>query len=286
MPTNRELYFSLIKEKNRYLNRNVITSVLCHTNSFDCNLTLYKNFDQECENYDNFLSLIERIKNGEPYQYVIGKANFIDLQFNVNPSVLIPRQETEELVIGTKVMIDKMFGSFPNLTIADVCTGSGVIGIYMKKLFRISTVYASDIDEECIKVAKSNSELYNLPVNYLQGDLLSPFIEQKIKLDVLVCNPPYIGDESTIDEQVWKYEPHKALLASPNTLFYERIFQDAEKVMNKNALMAFEIGEDMESPLSDLVEKYFPNSAYKISKDMYGKYRFLYIMIKEDGNYA
>ena len=286
MPTNRELYFSLIKENNKYLNRNVITTVLCYTNSFDCNLTLYKNFDKECENYDDFLSIIERIKNGEPYQYVIGKANFIDLQFNVNPSVLIPRQETEELVIGTKVMIDKMFGPYAKINIADVCTGSGVIGIYMKKFFALSTIYASDIDVDCLKIAESNSKLYNLPVNYLQGDLLSPFIEQKIKLDVLICNPPYIGDESTIDEQVWKYEPHKALLANPKTLFYERIFQDADKIMNKDALLAFEIGEDMEDELSEMVEKYFPNSAYKITKDMYGKIRFLYIMIKEDGKYA
>ena len=286
MPTNRELYFSLIKENNKYLNRNVITTVLCYTNSFDCNLTLYKNFDKECEHYDNFLSLTERIKNGEPYQYVIGKANFIDLQFNVNPSVLIPRQETEELVIGTKVMIDKMFGPYAKINIADVCTGSGVIGIYMKKFFKASTVYISDIDEECLHVAKSNSKLHNLSVIDLQGDLLSPFIEQGIKLDVLICNPPYIGDESTIDEQVWKYEPHKALLADPKTLFYERIFQDADKIMNKDSLLAFEIGEDMEEELSSMVEQYFPNSAYKISKDIYGKVRFLYIMIKEDGKYA
>ncbi len=259
---------------------------MCFTNSFDCNLTLYKNFDKECENYENFLSLIERIKNGEPYQYVIQKANFIDLQFNVNEHVLIPRQETEELVIGTKVMIDKMFGPYAKINIADVCTGSGVIGIYMKKFFRLSNVYISDIDEECLKVARSNSKLHNLPVIDIQGDLLSPFIEQNIKLDVLICNPPYIGDESTIDEQVWKYEPHTALLASPKTLFYERIFQDADKIMNKDALLAFEIGEDMEEELSKMVEKYFPNSAYKISKDMYGKIRFLYIMIKEDGKYA
>ena len=280
MPTNRELYFSLYKENHKYLTRNVITSVLCYVNGFDCNLTLYKNFDKECERYDEFVSFVERIKKGEPYQYVIGKANFIDLSFNVNPSVLIPRQETEELVIGTKVMVDKMFGPYPKLTIADVCTGSGVIGIYM------STVYVSDIDEACLAVAKSNSEQYNLPVNYIHGDLISPFIEKDIKLDVLVCNPPYIGDESTIDEQVWKYEPHKALLANPKTDFYERIFQDADKIMNKNALLAFEIGEDMEDELSALVEHYFPNSAYKIAKDMYGKIRFLYIMIKEDGIYA
>ena len=156
----------------------------------------------------------------------------------------------------------------------------------MKKFFKLSNIYVSDIDENCLNVARSNSKLHNLPVIDIQGDLLSPFIEQNIKLDVLICNPPYIGDESTIDEQVWKYEPHKALLASPKTLFYERIFQDADKIMNKDALLAFEIGEDMEDELSEMVEKYFPNSAYKISKDMYGKIRFLYIMIKEDGKYA
>ena len=286
MPTNRELYFSLLKENNKYLNRTVVTTMLCYANDFDCNLTLYKNFDKECEDYDGLLVLLERIKKGEPYQYVIGKANFIDLSFNVNPSVLIPRQETEELVIGTKIMVDKMFGPHAKLTIADVCTGSGVIGIYMKKFYPLSTVYLSDIDEECLNVATTNSKLHNLPVNCIQGDLLLPFVEQNIKLDVLICNPPYIGDESMIDEQVWKYEPHKALLASPKTLFYERIFKDADKIMDKNALLAFEIGEDMADELSALVEQYFPNSAYKISNDIYGKARFLYIMIKEDGIYA
>ena len=286
MPTNRETYFSLIKENNKYLNRNVVNTMLCFTNGFDCNLTLYKNFDKEVENYDNFLKLVDRVRNGEPYQYVIGKANFIDLTFNVEPGVLIPRQETEELVIGTKVMIDKIFPPFSKLTIADVCTGSGVIGIYLKKLFRLSTVYATDISEQCLRITGENSRTHNLPVETLQGDLLQPLIDKGIKLDVLVCNPPYIGDPSTIDEQVWKYEPHQALLAKPKTLFYERIFKDADRIMNKNAILAFEIGEDMEDELCALVEQYFPNSAYKLSKDMYGKLRFLYIMIKEDGNYA
>ena len=286
MPTNREVYFSLLKENNKYLPRNVINSMLCFINNFDCNLTLYKNFDLECKKYDEFIKLVDRVKNGEPYQYVIGKANFIDLTFNVNPHVLIPRQETEELVIGTKVIADKFFNHLSKITIADVCTGSGVIGLYMKRLYKLANVYLSDIDEECLKVAKSNSELHNLDVQLLQGYLLEPFIKNNIKLDVLICNPPYIGDSSTIDEQVWKYEPHSALLADPKTLFYERIFKDADKVMNPNSIMAFEIGEDMEDELCVLVENYFPNSAYKLSKDIYGKMRFLYIMIKEDGNYA
>ena len=286
MPTNREIYFSLLKENNKYLTRNVVNSMLCFVNGFDCNLTLYKNFDVECKNYEQFIKLIDRVKNGEPYQYVIGKANFIDLTFDVNPHVLIPRQETEELVIGTKVMADKMFDHLSKITIADVCTGSGVIGLYLKKLYPLANVYLTDIDEECLKVAESNSKLHGLDVKFLQGDLIEPLIFNDIKLDILVCNPPYIEDTSTIDEQVWKYEPHSALLANPKTLFYERIFKDADKIMNKNAILAFEIGEDMEDELCALVEHYFPNSAYKLSKDIYGKLRFLYIMIKEDGNYA
>ena len=286
MPTNREIYFSLVKENNKYLNRNVINTVLCFINGFDSNLTLYKNFDVECKDYDSFVSLIERIKNGEPFQYVIGRANFIDLTFKVDPSVLIPRQETEELVIGTKVMMDKMFSPFDPIAIADVCTGSGVIGLYMKKLMKNSTVYLTDVDEKCLKIAKENADLHGFSVNLLQGDLLDPLIKQGIKLDVLVCNPPYIENEKTIDEQVWKYEPHLALLANPKTTFYERIFKDAEKVMKNNCILAFEIGEDMEDELCALVEQYFPFSAYKISKDMYGKVRFLYIMTKEDGKYA
>ncbi|MCR5185424.1 MAG: peptide chain release factor N(5)-glutamine methyltransferase [Bacilli bacterium] len=248
-------------------------------------MTLYHHFDDECSNYNQLLECFERIKNGEPFQYVIEKAHFIDLVFYVNKYVLIPRQETEELVIGTKVMIDKML-PLKTLTIADVCTGSGVIGLYMKKLYPSAEVYLSDIDEKCLAVAKKNGEMHHLSVKYLQGDLLQPIIEKGIKLDVLVCNPPYIGSKETIDEQVWKYEPHKALLAEPKTKYYEEIFKVADQVMKPDSILAFEIGEDMEDEICALVEYYFPNSAYKLAKDMYGKLRFLYIMIKEDGNYA
>lgn len=286
MATNRELYFSLIKENNKYINRSVVNTLMCFVNGFQHFYDLYKNFDKECVNEEQLLGIVERVMNGEPYQYVIGEASFIDLTFNVNPNVLIPRQETEELVIGTKVMIDKVFKNIKSLTIADVCTGSGIIGLYLKHLYKNSKVYLTDIDEKCLEVAKINANRHHLDVELLQGDLLTPLIEKGIKLDVLVCNPPYIGDVSTIDEQVYKYEPHLALLANPKTSFYERLFKDADKIMNDNAILAFEIGEDMDEELAAMVEEYFPNSAYKLSKDMYDKMRFLYIMIKEDGKYA
>jgi len=284
MPTNRSIYFELSKENNKYLTRLVIKSLLNYANGYYNDIDLYKNFDKECENYETLLSMIERVKSGEPYQYVLGYANFIDRFFKVTPDVLIPRQETEQLVIATKKYIEKYFPC--ESTIGDVCTGSGCIAISIKRYFPNAKVYASDISKSAITVASENAEWNKQEVSFLEGNMLDPFIEKGIRLDVLICNPPYIEKENEIDEQVFKYEPHLALLASPCTKYYEEIFKKADEVMNDNCIMAFEIGEDMEDALSILVENYFPTSAYIVSKDMYGKTRFLFIIRREDMNYA
>ena len=107
---------------------------------------------------------------------------------------------------------------------------------------------------------------------------MDPLIEKGIKLDVLVCNPPYIDKVDRIDEQVLKFEPHLALLANPCTKFYEEIFAKADKVMNEHYLMAFEIDEDMEQPLIKLMNKYLEAANYRFHKDIYNKMRFLYII--------
>jgi len=285
MPTNREIYFNLFKENNRYLNRNVIKSLLNDANHFYNDIELYKNFDVKCKNYEYFSSNVDRVRSGEPYQYVLGYANFIDSIYEVNSNVLIPRQETEELVIQTKTYIEKFFKG-QKVTIADVGTGSGCIPIALRRYFKDADIYASDISKEALAVAKRNGELHKSNITFFEGDMLAPYINNGIKLDVLVSNPPYIEDEITVDEQVLKYEPHLALFAKPNTKFYEIIFQNADKIMNPNCIMSFEIGEDMEETLSALVEHYFPTAAYKVAKDMYKKTRFLYIIRREDMNYA
>ena len=115
-------------------------------------------------------------------------------------------------------------------------------------------------------------------VELFEGNLVDPIIEIGAKLDVLICNPPYIQDETRIDEQVWKYEPHLALLASPGTKFYEEIFSKANRIMNKHYLMAFEIEDDMEKPLIELMNKYLDGVSYRFHKDIYDKVRFLYII--------
>ena len=285
MPTNRELFFELLKKKNKYLTRLVIKSILNDANNFHDELELYKNFDLDVPYYDEVMQKIERIENGEPFQYVLGYANFIDKYFEVNPSVLIPRQETEQLVIDLKTMIEKRFSN-KNISIADIGTGSGAIAVSLKRYFKDAIVTATDIDQDCIDTAVSNASRLEQDVTFIRGDMLEPLIKYNIKVDVLVSNPPYIDGPKTIDEQVWKYEPHKALLASPNTKYYEEIIKNSDKVLNEGGIMAFEIGEDMEESLTAIIQKYLPGTKFFFVKDIYDKVRFLYIVDEGEKTYA
>ena len=274
MPTNREIYFKLLKENNKYLNKSVIVSLLTDANEFFDRMTLYSNFDKEVKNIEKFFNDVEDVKKGIPYQYVLGYAEFLGHRINVNKNVLIPRQETEQLTVDTIVYLKRFTNTYDDCVIADVCTGSGAIARAIEEEFPKAKIYATDISPEAIEVAKSNLQ----KTEVLQGNLVDPLIEKGIKLDVLVCNPPYIDKVDQIDEQVFKYEPHLALLANPSTKFYEEIFSKADKVMNEHYLMAFEIDEDMEKPLIELMNKYLEGANYRFHKDIYNKMRFLYII--------
>ena len=273
MPTNREIYFQLIKENNKYLNKNVITSLLVDANGFSNTMDLYKNFDIEVKNIDKFNRYLDEVKNGIPYQYVLGYSFFLGEKIIVDKNVLIPRQETEELVASTLVYLKSNF-SDGVVTIADICTGSGVIASYLEKEMPRASIYATDISEDALKVAKKNAKKAKL----LLGNMVDPLIEKNIKLDVLICNPPYIENKDRIDEQVWNNEPHLALLANPGTKYYEEILSKYESIMKDHFLIAFEIEDDMEEKLTSLIKKYINKCEYRFDKDIYNKTRFLYII--------
>ena len=270
MPTNREAYFEAIKLG---VPKTVVDFALCETNDFDY-LELTKQFDEENKNYSLFKESIDRYINGEMIEYIFNKAYFLGKPFYVDKNVLIPRQETEQLVLETKKLIEQMF--YGKLDIADVCCGSGAIGLSLNGLLDGHKFYLSDISKEAICVSKKNARGAQ-NVSFLEGDMLKPFIEQGIKLDVIVCNPPYIGSPDSIDERTYKQEPHLALLASPNTKYYEKLLRDAPKVMKEKYLIAFEIGEDMKESLKKLVKEYYPNDEFFFKDDIYGKTRFLFI---------
>ncbi len=274
MPTNREIYFQLLNENHKYLNKNVIISLLADANGVDDRIVLYENFDKEAPNYNDLLNKIDLVKSGMPYQYVLGYTYFLGQKIIVNKDVLIPRQETEQLTVDTIVYLRKTMKQNDAPVIADVCTGSGAIACALKKAIPNAKVYGTDISLYALKVAKKNAK----NVEFLCGNLLQPLIDNKVKLDVLVCNPPYIENIKNIDKQVWDYEPHLALVASPATKCYEEIFKNAEKVMKEQYIMAFEIEEDMEKPLIELMNKYLIGCTYCFRKDIYDKTRFLYII--------
>ena len=273
MSTNRELYFQYKKEG---IPDAVIYFALEEINGFS-HLELTNNFDKEIKDENHFVDAMNRYQNGEMIEYIFNKAYFLSKPFYVDNNVLIPRQETEQLVLNAAKLIKDTFHK-NNLKIVDVCTGSGCIGISLTHIFNNSEIVLSDISNEAIEVASRNIKEHKLAnVNVKQGDMLTPFIEDGYQFDVIICNPPYIENESTIDEKTWKQEPHLALLAKPGTLFYERVLQNYLKIVNNQFIIAFEIGEDQEEALTELVNKYCQGCSYYFEKDIYNKTRFLYI---------
>ena len=272
MPSNREAYFQALSLD---IPKTVIDFALKEVNDFDY-FQLTKHFDDEIKDYSLFMSSMNRYKNGEMIEYIFEKAYFLSEPFYVNKNVLIPRQETEQLVLRTAEIIKQMYGDHP-ISIVDVCAGSGAIGISLAKALPNNTYYLTDISKEALRVAKINTSKLpkNTTVKCLEGDMLEPLFGKTY--NVLVCNPPYIDDINTIDKRTWEQEPHLALLASPCTMFYEKVLRDYSKILSEIHLIAFEIGENMEESLTKLVDKYCPNADYYFEKDIYGKTRFLFI---------
>lgn len=282
MISNRQKYFELINLNHKNLHKNIIETLLIEVNNFSSVQELYLKFDLELNNGDLLDFYVEKIKNGEPYQYVIHKSNFANFDFYVDENVLIPRQETEELVLYK--VLDKISQIYnrQNIKLVDVCTGSGCIGISLKKLLLEKGIdadtYLTDISKEALEVASKNAKNLNVDVTILRGNLLEPLIERNIEVDVIISNPPYIGSKDTVDPQTLEYEPHLALFATPKTKFYEEIFIQSQKVLKENGLLIFEIGEDMEEELKEICFKYFKNKEVVFYKDFYQKSRFLFII--------
>ena len=216
---------------------------------------------------------IKRLENGEPVQYIVGNVDFYGYILNVNKDVLIPRRETEELVEE----VIKRSKLFNNPTIIDIGTGSGAIAISLLKELNCQ-VYASDISNKALMVAKENTIKNNANITFLQGDMLKPFIDNKIKVDIIVSNPPYIKENEEIEDIVKNNEPNIALYAKNNGLeFYESILKDANRVLKEKYLIAFEIGKTQGNDIKLLAHKYLGNVKVEIKKDLSLNDRFIFV---------
>ena len=238
------------------------------SNSFDY---LYKYL------YDNNLmdkisDYTDRLLNGEAVQYIIGNVCFYGYDFKVNKNTLIPRFETELLVEKTINYINKYFDS--NVSVLDIGTGSGCIAITLNKEIN-SRVTAVDISKEALDVAKINSINNDADVNFIISDVFSNIND---KYDVIISNPPYIGFDEKIMDVVYNNEPHLALYASMNGLFfYDKILSECVKYLNDNYLIAFEIGYQQGEDVVSLAKKYLNGVSIIVDRDYSGRDRFVFI---------
>lgn len=242
---------------------------------------LYMEFEQEMpEDIEKeYEAGIQRLLAGEPLGHVLGFEWFYGYRFKVNEDVLIPRPETEELVANVLAAYDEYFQG-QQVTAADIGTGSGAIAISLKKEEENIHMLASDISEKAVMVAKENAANNDAVVSFLVGDMLQPLIDRDIKLDILISNPPYIPNEEVMEDSVVNYEPHVALFGGEDGLkFYRVIFENAPKILNEKAFMAFEMGYNQKEALSAEARKYFPDAKIEFIKDMSGKNRMLFIYL-------
>lgn len=245
------------------------------------NVNLYLDMDNEVIDIINtrFEDGINRILNDEPMNYVLGYSYFYGYKFVVNKDVLIPRPETEELVCLILSKYDEYFKG-QKINICDVGTGSGAIAISLAKEESNLNVYASDISNEAIEVAKLNAKNNDANINFMCGSMLDPYIENNIKVDILVSNPPYIKQDEVLEASVVDYEPHVALFGGQDGLkFYREIFENAHKIINEKGMLFFEIGYDQKENLTSLAKQYFENAHIEVFKDINGKDRMLFVKL-------
>ena len=274
MPTYRDYYFALKNNQNYQFTDTIIYSLFAEVSGLDRE-HLILHFDEEAKYQNGLNDYIRRIVDGEPYQYVLGYSYFLSHRFIVTPDVLIPRQETEQLVLETADLINKHLHG--KVSVLDMCSGSGCIGISLAKLIDVE-VDMVDISKKANKIAEKNNELNKTNCHIYESDMFNSLPLKKY--DVIISNPPYIKDESTVDKMTMLNEPHLALFANPQTKFYEEIMAKCSDFLAKNGILAFEIEEDMEEKLTKLVKKYLPDSSFYFKKDIYNKTRFLYIIRK------
>ncbi|MDQ3395796.1 MAG: peptide chain release factor N(5)-glutamine methyltransferase [Bacteroidota bacterium] len=250
-------------------------SILVMSHLFQLNhmdLILNKKIQFNSKNNAVLQGIIKRINMQEPVQYVLGIAHFYGLEINVEPGVLIPRPETEELV---DVIIKENLQ--PGLNILDIGTGSGCIAIALEKNLPSAKLTAMDVSADAIKIATENAKKNLSHIQFLQADIFTE-LSQLPEFDIIVSNPPYVLDHEKLGmkKNVVEHEPHLALFVADRNplIFYERIIEITQKLLRKGGKLYFEINEKFGREVEGLM---FNNgfSDSMVLKDMQNKDRIV-----------
>lgn len=226
-----------------------------------------------------FEAMVREHATGRPVQYITGVEEFYGRMFFVDESVLIPRPETEELIVGAIARMKKLFNT-DALRVADIGTGSGAIAITMKLEQPALDVVATDLSESALVTAQKNAAALEADITFRLGDLTAPLAGQKF--DVILSNPPYIAydDMATMSDVVTEHEPHSALFADEDGLIlYRKLAEQVGAIVNDTALIGVEIGYTQGAHVSAFFREHFPNAHVEVVQDINGKDRIVFCEI-------
>jgi len=240
-------------------------------------LDLYLRFDQPLQEKEltPFREKLRSRVKGEPLGYLLSGADFFHCQLDLSRDVLIPRQETEILI--SKVALELKNESLAGKSAWDLCTGSGCLGIALKKQFPDLDVTLSDLSPKALEIAQKNAQKNDVNVSFFQGDLLEPFKGKKA--DFILCNPPYIAEaeHAQLEREVRDFEPKMALVGGLTGLeFYERLARELPRFLNGGAKIFFEIGTGQGAPVLQLFHEACWTKK-RIEKDWAGHDRFFFL---------
>ena len=215
---------------------------------------LNKSIDVTIEQTARMEEFLRRINSNEPIQHITGHAHFMGREFIVNRGVLIPRPETEELVM----LALKHLQNIKSPRVLDIATGSGCIPISLSLEIKGSEIYGTDISDEALAIATKNKEHLQANVNFFKHDILLEEI-RLADLDLITSNPPYIAlsEKSAMQKQVVDFEPHLALFV-PNDdplIFYRVIAKKAFPILNSGGMLVVEINQRFGREVSEVLQR-------------------------------
>ena len=224
---------------------------------------------------------LDRLASGFPVQYLVGKCEFFNCELSLNGKVLIPRPETEELVVE----VVNRFQNRSAQRVLDVGTGSGAIALALKRYLPQAEVWATDFSENALECARENAENLKLDVNFLHHDILNDTIDSLPQdLDILISNPPYIpiSEKENLHRNVKDYEPDSALFVPDSTplIFYKKIAQVGIELLKPTGVLLFETYHLFQNQMVEILQ----SLGYKqvvITKDLQGKSRFVEASMSE-----
>jgi release factor glutamine methyltransferase len=274
---------SFLKEHQR--DENAAEILLCHYLQFTrAQLLAEIRMELSEEVWVSFKEAVVNHGKGMPIQYMMGYQEFFGRKFKVNSNVLIPRPETEELIVEAIKRKKNLWPDKKSLSLVDVGTGSGIIAITMKLECPEISTSAIDLSPAALEVAKENAELLRADVHFAEGDLLLPLIEHGTRADIILSNPPYIpdGEIEILSNVVAEHEPHQALFGGEDGLdFYRRFMDELPKAVGSRALIGFEIGAGQGPHVAAMLKGVFPDSIVEVVNDINQKDRMVFCQVLE-----